>query len=116
MCNKLVVKIHLIGGLKRLNYLLKKKTGKSWPCRGGKMRCYDENTENLGTMTGTMKHVGAFTGTHAPPHVLVGKGLCWRVKAHAPGGSKQKDRNQGRKKDRKEASKIGRKKERKKER
>ena len=46
------------------------------------MRRYDENTENLGTMagTGTMKHVGAFTGTHAPPYVPVGKGLCWRCK------------------------------------
>ena len=44
------------------------------------MRHYDENAENTGTMTGAMKHVGAFTGTHAPPCVPVGKGLCWRCK------------------------------------
>jgi hypothetical protein len=36
------------------------------------MRYYDENTENLGNMVGTMKYVGAFTCTHAPPRGLGG--------------------------------------------
>ena len=81
MCNKLVVKIHLIGGLKRLNYLLKKKKQVNHGhIEGAKCGTMTENTENAGAMTGAMKYVRAFTGTHAPPHVPVGKGLCWRCK------------------------------------
>ena len=48
------------------------------------MRYYDENTENLGTMVGTMRYAAAFTRTRAPPYVPVGKGLCWRCKGTRP--------------------------------
>ena len=68
------------------------------------MRHHGGNAENLGAMAGTMKHVGDFTGARVPPHVLVGKGFCWRCKGtHLEEASRKTEIKEGRKTERKQA-------------
>jgi hypothetical protein len=88
MCSKLVVKIHALGGLKRLTDLpgtSAKKHVNHGHVEGAKCGAMMKTPKiSMLLWAGTMKCIGAFTRIRSPPCGLLGKGLCWRYKGTRP--------------------------------